>query len=218
MADKKITELDELETPAVGDWFAIVDIDAGPAETKKITLANIVPVKATGAEINTGTDDAKFTTSKAIEDSNLSFTSDAETLSNKLYLQTLGPAADTAKGTIMYNAAGENLALGSVCYMSVYQEFKKADASGVATAPAIAIATEAIDSGYTGYFLTKGVFHLNTLAPGWTIGAFVYLSETAGLMTQTAPTTTDSVIQILGIATGPDVLYFNPQLVMVEHT
>jgi hypothetical protein len=32
-----------------------------------------VPVKATGAEINTGTDDAKFVTSKAIADSNIAF-------------------------------------------------------------------------------------------------------------------------------------------------
>jgi hypothetical protein len=35
-----------------------------------------VPVKATGAEINTGTDDAKFATAKAIADSNVAFVAD----------------------------------------------------------------------------------------------------------------------------------------------
>lgn len=38
-----------------------------------------IPVKATGAEINTGTDDAKFATAKAITDSNVAFTSDIPT-------------------------------------------------------------------------------------------------------------------------------------------
>ena len=42
-----------------------------------------LPVKAIGTEINTGTDDAKFATAKAIADSNLSFTDGTETLTNK---------------------------------------------------------------------------------------------------------------------------------------
>jgi hypothetical protein len=37
-------------------------------------------------------------------------------------------------------------------------------------------------------------------------------------MVQIAPTGTDDVIQILGIALAADVIYFNPQLVQVEHT
>jgi len=42
-----------------------------------------IPVKASGAEIDTGTDDAKFTTPKAIADSKLSYTDGTETLTNK---------------------------------------------------------------------------------------------------------------------------------------
>lgn len=42
MADAKITELTELITPADGDLLAIVDIDAGPATTKKIQLTNLL--------------------------------------------------------------------------------------------------------------------------------------------------------------------------------
>lgn len=39
-------------------------------------LLGPIPVKATGAEVDTGTDDAKFVTAKAIEDSNLARTAD----------------------------------------------------------------------------------------------------------------------------------------------
>ncbi len=39
-----------------------------------------MPVKATGAEINTGTDDVKFATPKAIADSNIAFLSDIPTI------------------------------------------------------------------------------------------------------------------------------------------
>ena len=61
MADAKITELDALgETPNDADILAIVDDVVGTPITKKITVANllggvVVPVKATGAEIDTGT-------------------------------------------------------------------------------------------------------------------------------------------------------------------
>lgn len=43
-----------------------------------------VPVKATGTEINTGTDDAKFATAKAITDSNVAFLSDIPTFPTKI--------------------------------------------------------------------------------------------------------------------------------------
>ena len=75
MGDFKISELDALAaTPDDADILAIVDDVVGTPITKKITVANLlagagVPVKATGAELTTATDDAKFATAKAIKDS-----------------------------------------------------------------------------------------------------------------------------------------------------
>jgi len=46
-----------------------------------ITISS--PSKATGTELDTGTDDAKFATAKAIADSKLSYTDGSETLTNK---------------------------------------------------------------------------------------------------------------------------------------
>ena len=95
MAENPISNLDELTTPASTDKLAIVnggvtqkitqqnlinlldeDDMASDSDTQSSTQQSIkayvdteVPVKATGAEINTATDDAKFATSKAIKDS-----------------------------------------------------------------------------------------------------------------------------------------------------
>jgi len=89
MADQKITELTGYTTPLDADVVPVVDV--ANDTTKKTTWSNIkatlktyfdtlytytIPVKATGAEINTGTDDAKFATAKAIADSNIAFVAD----------------------------------------------------------------------------------------------------------------------------------------------
>lgn len=96
MADKKITDLTGYTTPLDADVVPVVDV--ANDTTKKTTWSNIkatlktyfdtlytytIPVKATGAEINTGTDDAKFATPKAIADSNIAFLSDIPTVPSK---------------------------------------------------------------------------------------------------------------------------------------
>jgi hypothetical protein len=63
-------------------------------DAEKVKLSNLsgtntgdqtLPVKNTGAEINTGTDDDKFATAKAIADSNIVTTSKTQELSNKTH-------------------------------------------------------------------------------------------------------------------------------------
>ena len=70
MSDSKISSLTELTAPASADEFVIVDKSdttmAASGTDKRITPASL---KATGTEINTGTDDIKFATAKAIADS-----------------------------------------------------------------------------------------------------------------------------------------------------
>jgi hypothetical protein len=67
---------------------------------------------------------------------------------------------------------------------------------------------------------------LNVALPGcfvrddtwaWTVGGIVYLSTTAGGMTQTAPSSTDDVVRILGHATHADRMFFNPQISVLVH-
>lgn len=252
-----------------------------------------LPVKASGAEINTGTDDAKFATSKAIADSNLvknpmttagdiivggtsgaparlamgaankvlkvnsggtavewgddasasytdenaqdavggmvddgttadiAFTYDDATpkLSGKVKLRSAPGADTTISGPQTSLTAGAALAFGDVCYMGSDGKMEKGDADAVANAFCWAMAIASISEDAAGLFALPGSFVRNDAWNWATLGQPVYLdTATAGGMTQTAPSGTDDVIQIIGIATHADRIFFYPQLVMVEHT
>jgi hypothetical protein len=54
----------------------------------------------------------------------------------------------------------------------------------------------------------------------WTVGGWIYLSTngtTGNTLTQTAPSGTDEVVQILGVATHADRIWFAPQLIQIEN-
>ncbi len=50
----------------------------------------------------------------------------------------------------------------------------------------------------------------------WTVGGTVYLSTSAGL-TQTQPTATDNVIQVIGTATTATKIFINPSADYMTH-
>lgn len=58
------------------DELAAVNGAAAPTALNVFATIADVPVKATGAEVDTGTDDAKFVTAKAVADSSVAMTSD----------------------------------------------------------------------------------------------------------------------------------------------
>jgi len=113
--------------------------------------------------------------------------------------------------------AAVTLAFGEICYLNSSGKWALADASAVATARALAMAAEAITVDTAGDFLLLG-FARDDTAWAWTVGGEIYLSETAGALTQTAPTTTDSVTQVMGIAIHADRMYFKPSSDIVVHT
>lgn len=85
----------------------------------------------------------------------------------------------------------------------------KADANGTGTYPATAMALGTISANASGTFLLSGQARQDSW--NWTIGGVMYLSTTAGAMTQTKPAATDDVIQVLGVAyPNADTVYFNP--------
>jgi hypothetical protein len=83
----------ELKSLVAGPGVSLAD----NADDVTITFSPAT-AKATGAEIDTGTDDTKYVTSKSIADSKLSFTDGVETLTNKTIGDTLNVRKDVIDG------------------------------------------------------------------------------------------------------------------------
>ena len=133
-------------------------------------------------------------------------------VSNQILLDS-APASDhtgtgdTSSETVDANTYG----IASALHLDTDGNYIEADASGVATMPCSALALE---TG-TG---TKTVLHRGFMRDdtwNWTVGGVIYVSETVGQFTQTAPTTTNAVVQPVGIAKTADIIYFNPSLSLV---
>ena len=104
-----------------------------------------------------------------------------------------------------------------VCISDVTNEVQIADASAVATAKVIGInpSNSAISDNSEGTILLHGFVRDDTW--NWTTGQTLYLSETAGDITATAPTTDGAFVVPIGIALEPDMIYFNPSQTIIEH-
>ena len=112
-------------------------------------------------------------------------------------------------------AGGAISAFDIVCVHTTTQEVVVADASAYVTARSIGIAPEAISDTSTGTILLHGFIRDDTW--NWTTGSTLYLSETAGAMTHTAPSTDGAFVQVVGVALSPDVVYINPSMDVIEH-
>ena len=112
-------------------------------------------------------------------------------------------------------AGGAIAAFDLVCIHTTTQEVVEADASAAATSRVIGIAPAAISDTATGTVLLQGFVRDDTWT--WTTGSPLYLSETAGAMTHTAPTTDGAFVQVVGVALSPDVVYINPSMDVIEH-
>lgn len=127
----------------------------------------------------------------------------------------LAAADQTVDGLQVDLTAAENLAFGDICYSNGSGKWAKADATTEATARALVMAAETILADANGKFLLLG-FARND-AWSWTVGAELYLSETAGGLTQVAPTTSNSVTLVLGTAISADRMYFKPSSNLIVH-
>lgn len=66
--------------------------------------------------------------------------------------------------------------------------------------------------------LLNGAIRADANFPTFTVNNPIYVSETAGDVTQTQPTTTDVVIRVLGAALTADSMIFNPSYDYITHT
>jgi hypothetical protein len=132
---------------------------------------------------------------------------------------TIEPATDdTYEGISSDDVnAGATIAQWEVVYLDGTPDWNLTDASAEATAGGVqvALATEAGTATNPLNVLFSGVARNDAWT--WTAGGAIYLSETAGAMTQTKPTTTDSVTRVLGYALSDDAIYFSPSNDWIVH-
>ena len=150
---------------------------------------------------------------------------DGTPLSRRITLASLfkmqgsdGLADDTYYGfTISNIAAGENIAQWALVYLDdTENEWMNADADATGKWPARGIAVEAGTNGNAISVLVFGVVRND----GWTWtgnGKTLYLSDSPGAITETAPSGSGDCIQVVGFSLSDDEAFFNFTGVYAEH-
>lgn len=154
------------------------------------------------------------TSQTTLEDENGGFTLDAALSADGKY-----------SGIVETGTAGATLAFGDLCYLQTSDSrWELCDANAAAAAAGdsrnklgICVLAAAGDGSAT-KMLLWGKVRADTAFPTMTIGAPVYVSETAGDITSTQPTTADVVIRVIGQANTADELFFNPSPDYITHT
>lgn len=124
-------------------------------------------------------------------------------------------------GLVRAGTAGAALAFGDIIYLAAADSrWELADASAASTSGDVLIGMCVLAAGGDGNATTVlmvGFIRADAAFPAMTISAPMYISETAGDITGTQPTTTDAVIRRVGFAWTADELYFNPSNDYVTH-
>jgi hypothetical protein len=114
--------------------------------------------------------------------------------------------------------AAVELNFGDVGYINASGKVALVDADAIATSSGLFMCVdETIEADASGMFLAIGVARNDSWAftPGGLI--FITITGTTGnTLSQSAPTGEDDVVQIVGVATHADRMFFNPQLVQIE--
>lgn len=120
----------------------------------------------------------------------------------------------------MAGTAGAALSFGHLCCLASSGKWVKADASDVATAGGVLLGMcvlAAAGDGDPTVMMLRGNIRADAAFPTFTVGATVYISETAGAIVATAPTTTDSVTRVIGHAITADSIDFDPSPDWLTH-
>jgi len=123
------------------------------------------------------------------------------------------PDTDATANGFTFNdlSAGQTLAMGDLVYLNGSAQWVDVDASASATAGPVMLAC-ALEAGTASnpVKVTAGPAVIRNDAWAWTVGGILYVSETAGEFTQTAPTTSNAIVRVVGYALSADVIYFDP--------
>lgn len=133
-------------------------------------------------------------------------------------------ADGTYSGIIVTGTSGYAQTIGDLVYLDpTDSRWEAADANSASGADGdargnLAMVVVAGTDGNSCTLLLRGRARFASFPAGMTINNPLYVSETAGAITQTQPTTTDAVIRIIGHATTADEINFCPDNMWITHT
>ncbi len=140
---------------------------------------------------------------------------------NSLELDGALSATDKWSGVTVSGTAGTTVAFGDALYIAVADSrWELVDASAASTSGSVPVllALGASTDGSAVELLVQGI--VRDTAWSWTVGGPIYLSETGttgNTLTQTAPTTTDSVTKVVGYAISATEMVWNPSVDYLTH-
>ncbi len=147
----------------------------------------------------------KLTTARAI--GGVNFDGSAAINPNVILVSPQGSdnSAQGAKITGLVNSGG--VTQWDTVYLNASSQWVKADANGSGTFPARGLALTTQLTGVAVDILTYGIVRHDAWT--WTPGGSIYLSGTAGGLTQTAPSASGDNVQEVGYAIDADTAFFH---------
>ena len=140
-------------------------------------------------------------------------TSGGGTIAQQLELDPTPDTDETANGIKTTKIVDSNATgFGALLFLASDGNYDEADATDDTLMPCKAMALE---SG-TGskQILKQGYVRDDSWS--WTVGGALYVSTTTGAMTQTAPSATGEIVQLIGFAQSATVIYFDPDNLFLE--
>ena len=234
MANVKITDLPELAaTPDDADILEIVDDVAGTPTSKKITAGNVrggLAASGANADITsmTGLSDDGIPIAKVSgalanlsEDTTPDLGGPLGVKENQIQLDATLSATTKYSGITCDIVIGyASAAFGDLVYLANADDrWEKTDANAEGTSGDVMLGiviSAGSSDGDAGVVMLQGFLKLTA----WNFplgGDALYVSETAGAMTATRPTTASTIVRVVGYAgVDADTVYFNPSGTWIE--
>ena len=211
------------ETSIVPDASGGADIGSTSAEWGDVYIADDKKIQFGDGQDATIEYDEDGTDQLRIAGTGVVIENDVEIADSKFveFASTAGtPGTDNSvQGIVIEFLAAEAITQFDAVYVSTTTgRVGRADANDNAKLPAIGIAIEAQGSaGSSVRVLTHGVYRDDGGFGGnMTIGDDLFVSETPGTLTTTAPSDDGDFVQLMGVAIGQRSAFINPDLTVIE--
>ena len=210
------------------DGEATVDINASTA----VTISNDLKLDSDAAVLSFGADSEASITHA--DDAGLTFNSDITTTSHKYiklpenssikFTDQIGVDNsidnDDSQGIIFTFRTCATVTPFSPVYLDNNNEVQEADADAIATMPCIGVSinTSNVTADNDIEVMLLGLIRHDSFTDFGAAGAPVFVnSGDSGILTTTAPSGTDDVVQIIGHSIAEDLLFVQPSLTYITH-